>query len=30
LIEVSMAREGLTILGWVALWRPLEVYLYRW
>ena len=26
----SMGREGLTILGWVAMWRPLEIYLYRW
>lgn len=26
----AVAREGLTILGWVALWRPLEIYLYRW
>jgi hypothetical protein len=25
-----MGREGLTILGWVAMWRPLEIYLYRW
>jgi len=20
----------LIILGWVAMWRPLDVYLYRW
>lgn len=26
----SVIREGLTILGWVAMWRPLEIYLYRW
>ena len=26
----SFIREGLTILGWVAMWRPLEIYLYRW
>jgi hypothetical protein len=26
----AMGREGLTILGWVAMWRPLEIYLYRW
>lgn len=26
----SVAREGLTIIGWVAMWRPLEIYLYRW
>ncbi len=26
----GMVREGLTIIGWVAMWRPLEIYLYRW
>ena len=26
----SVIREGLTIAGWVAMWRPLEIYLYRW
>ena len=26
----EMLREGLTIIGWVAMWRPLEIYLYRW
>jgi hypothetical protein len=25
-----VAREGLTIIGWVAMWKPLEIYLYRW
>lgn len=23
-------REGLTIVGWVAMWKPLDIYLYRW
>jgi hypothetical protein len=23
-------REGLLIGGWVAMWRPLEVFLYDW
>lgn len=23
-------EEGLVILGWVALWRPLEIFLYDW
>jgi hypothetical protein len=23
-------QEGLTIAGWVAMWRPLEIYLYEW
>jgi hypothetical protein len=26
----SVMKEGLTILGWVAMWRPLEIWLYRW
>ena len=25
-----LIRESLTIIGWVALWRPLEIYLYDW
>lgn len=26
----SVVREGLLIGGWVAMWRPLEVFLYDW
>ena len=26
----DIAREGLTIAGWVAMWRPIEIYLYDW
>jgi hypothetical protein len=26
----NILREGLTICGWVAMWRPLEIYLYDW
>jgi hypothetical protein len=26
----GIARESLTIAGWVAMWRPMEVYLYDW
>lgn len=26
----SVLRESLTIAGWVAMWRPLEIYLYDW
>jgi len=26
----SVMKEGLTIIGWVAMWRPLEIYLYEW
>jgi hypothetical protein len=27
---VQVFREGLLIGGWVAMWRPLEVFLYDW
>ena len=26
----GLARESLLIGGWVAMWRPLEVFLYDW
>jgi hypothetical protein len=26
----GVVREGLLIGGWVAMWRPLEVFLYDW
>jgi hypothetical protein len=26
----AVMTEGLTIIGWVAMWRPLDIYLYRW
>lgn len=26
----QIVREGLVIMGWVALWRPLEALLYDW
>jgi hypothetical protein len=26
----SLVRESLLIVGWVAMWRPLEVFLYDW
>lgn len=25
-----MIAEGLLILGWVAMWRPLQIFLYDW
>jgi hypothetical protein len=27
---VRFVEEGLVIVGWVALWRPLEIFLYDW
>lgn len=27
---LSVVRESLVIGGWVAMWRPLEIYLYEW
>lgn len=26
----SYVREGLLICGWVGMWRPIEIHLYRW
>ena len=26
----DIAREGFLILGWVAIWRPSEIFLYAW
>lgn len=26
----AVLHQGLTIAGWVAMWRPIEIYLYRW
>lgn len=27
---LTIARESLTIVGWVAMWRPLQIFLYDW
>jgi hypothetical protein len=26
----TLVRESLIIVGWVAMWRPLEIFLYDW
>lgn len=26
----SLMRESLTIAGWVAMWRPIQIFLYDW
>lgn len=26
----GLGRESLTIAGWVAMWRPMQIYLYDW
>lgn len=26
----SFLSEGLTIAGWVAMWKPMQIYLYDW
>lgn len=26
----DVLREGMTIAGWVAMWRPMQIYLYEW
>lgn len=28
--SAKIAREALTIIGWVALWRPAQIFLYDW
>jgi hypothetical protein len=30
IIFSRVLREGFTILGWVAMWRPIDVFLYSW
>jgi hypothetical protein len=27
---VDLLRESLTIAGWVAMWRPMQIFLYDW
>ena len=27
---VAVFREGLLICGWVAMWRPIQIFLYDW
>jgi hypothetical protein len=29
-VQYTIARESLTIVGWVAMWRPLQIFLYDW
>lgn len=26
----ELLRQGLSIVGWVAMWRPIEIFLYGW
>ena len=26
----AIVCEGMLIIGWVAMWRPLEIFLYEW
>jgi hypothetical protein len=27
---MTIVSEGLLILGWVAMWRPVEIFLHDW
>ena len=27
---INILRESLVIGGWVAMWRPIEIFLYEW
>jgi hypothetical protein len=29
-IVPDFIQQGLTIAGWVAMWRPMDIYLYEW
>ena len=29
-VWADFLKEGLTIAGWVAMWRPIQLYLYDW
>jgi len=26
----TLGRESLTIAGWVAMWHPMQIFLYDW
>jgi len=26
----KLLREGLSVLGWVSMWKPMEIFLYEW
>ena len=26
----TILQTGLTVVGWVSLWRPMEIFLYDW
>lgn len=28
--HLGMIRTGVSILGWVAMWKPVEIFLYEW
>lgn len=28
--SIRIAHESLTIIGWVAMWRPMQIFLYDW
>ncbi len=29
-VAIDVLREGIMIMGWVAMWRPLDNFLYSW
>lgn len=29
-VGTSLLRESFSIAGWVAMWRPMQIYLYDW
>ena len=29
-VMASLLRESFLVAGWVAMWRPMQIYLYDW
>jgi hypothetical protein len=27
---IEVVHEGLSVLGWVSMWKPMEIFLYEW
>ena len=27
---IEIIHEGLSVLGWVSMWKPMEIFLYEW
>ena len=27
---IEVMHQGLSVLGWVSMWKPMEIFLYEW